>query len=390
MPWKVDPVPEQRIALVHAVRTAGLSVSEAARRYGVSRRTAHKWLARFDADPAASLADRPRRPARSPARTSEEAERAVLEARDRWGWGPRKLHAVLKAEGRPAPPPRTIAAILRRHGRVAAGPSAAAEAPPQRFERGSPNELWQLDFKGPLEVQRRRVVPLSVLDDHSRYLLCLRPCLDMSYATVQAALWELFGDVGLPEAILCDNAFAARNTGVGLSAFDAWLIRLGIRPSHGRPYHPQTQGKVERFHGTLEAELWPHARRDALEHFAADLEAWRPIYNAVRPHEALGDEPPVTRWRPSPRRRPPAVPEVSYPAEATVRRVGQAGDIRYRRARIQVGVGLAGERVQVVESGPQVEVYYGPHRVRWGAVIVSGPTAGSGKMGASLDHGGAP
>src|SRR5437762_6721370 len=102
MPWKVDPVPEQRIALVHAVRTAGLSVAEAARRYGVSRRTAHKWLARHDADPGAPLADRPRRPARSPARTPEALERLVLEARDRWGWGPRKLHAVLAAEGRPA------------------------------------------------------------------------------------------------------------------------------------------------------------------------------------------------------------------------------------------------------------------------------------------------
>src|SRR5262249_24915119 len=152
-----------------------------------------------------------------------------------------------------------------------------------------PNELWQLDFKGPVEVGRRRVSALSVLDDHSRYLLALRPCPDMTYATVQAALWDLFGEAGMPEALLCDNAFAARNTDVGLSAFDAWLIRLEIRPLHGRPYHPQTQGKVERLHATLEAEIWPRARRDSPEHFAADLEAWRPVYNAVRPHEALGD-----------------------------------------------------------------------------------------------------
>lgn len=374
MPWKVDPVPEQRSALVHAVRTAGLSVAEAARRYGVSRRTAHKWLARHDADPDAPLADRSRRPGRSPTRTPEDRERVVLEARDRWGWGPRKLHAVLKAQGHPAPPPRTIAAILRRHGRIADATPADVTPPPQRFERAAPNELWQLDFKGPLEIERRRVVPLSVLDDHSRYLLALRPCVDMTYATVQAALWDLFGDVGLPEALLCDNAFAARNTGVGLSSFDAWLIRLGIRPTHGRPYHPQTQGKVERFHGTLEAELWPRVRRDALEHFAADLEAWRPVYNAVRPHEALGDEPPVCRWRPSERRRPASVPEVSYPAEALLRTVGQAGDIRYRRARIQVGAGLAGERVRVVESEAQVEVFYGPHRVRCVAsVLLTGP-----------------
>jgi transposase InsO family protein len=363
MPWKVDPVPEQRIALVHAVRTAGLSVAEAARRHGVSRKTAFKWLARFDADPGAPPADRRRRPRSSPARTPPGVEAAVLEARDRWGWGPRKLHARLKAEGRPAPPPRTIAAVLRRHGRVAAA-TAAAGPPPQRFERGAPNDLWQLDFKGPLEVERRRVCPLAVLDDHSRYCLALRPCADQTYATVQAALWDLFGDVGLPEAILCDNAFSARNTAVGLSAFDAWLIRLGVRPVHGRAYHPQTQGKVERFNGTLDRELWPAARRDLLAHFAADLERWRPVYNAVRPHEALGDEPPALRWRPSPRRRPASVPEVTYPAGSELRTVGQAGDVRWHRARVLVGQGLAGQRVRVVDSGAQVEVYYATHRVR--------------------------
>lgn len=364
MPWGVHPVSELRSALVHAVRHAGISAAEAARRYGVSRKTAFKWLARYDGDPAGSLADRSRRPRTSPARTAEADERRVLEARDRWGWGPRKLRAALRADGQPAPPVRTIAAILARHGRTR---PAAAEPPPppQRFERPAPNALWQLDFKGPLEVARRKVTPLSVLDDHSRYLLCLRPCTDMTFATVEAILWETFGDVGLPEQLLCDNAFStARNSGVGLSAFDAWLIRLGIRPIHGRPYHPQTQGKVERFHGTLEAELWPRVRRDALEHFAADCEAWRPVYNAIRPHEALGDEPPVTRWRPSPRRRPDRMPEASYPAGSTVRRVGQVGEVRYRGARIMAGRGLAGEPVRVEERGGQVEVFYCGHRVR--------------------------
>ncbi|HMB02448.1 MAG TPA: IS481 family transposase [Isosphaeraceae bacterium] len=306
-------MPELRLALIHAVRSAGLSVAEAARRFGVSRKAAFKWLARHDAEPERPPADRSRRPLRSPGRTPEDVERLVLEARGRWGWGPRKLRALLARAGHPAPPARTIAAILRRHGRTRPAP-AEPGPPPQRFERTRPNELWQLDFKGPLEVARRKVTPLSVLDDHSRYLLCLRPCADMTFATVPAALWELFGDVGLPEALLCDNASStAKNSGVGLTSFEAWLIRLGIRPAHGRPYHPQTQGKVERFHGTLEAELWPQVRRDTPEHFSADLEAWRPVSNAVRPHEALGDEPPVCRWRPSDRRRPDRVPEATLP-----------------------------------------------------------------------------
>jgi transposase InsO family protein len=373
MPWKVDPVPAQRIALVHAVRTAGLSVAEAARRHGVSRRTAHKWLARHDTDPDAPLADRSRRPRSSPARTPDDAQRAVLEARDRWGWGPRKLHAVLKAEGRPAPPPRTIAAILRRRGRAAAAAPAAADPPPQRFERPAPHELWQLDFQGPLEVERRRVAPLAILDDHRRYGLALRPDTDMTSATVQAALGDLFGDVGRPEPLRCDHAFSARNTAVGLSAFDAWLIQLGIRPVHGRACHPQTQGKIERFHGTLERALWPTARRDLLAHFAADLERWRPVSNAVRPHEALGDEPPAARWRPSARRRPATVPEVADPAGAELHTVGQAGDVSHHRSRVLVGQGLAGQRVRVVDTGSQVEVYYGPHRVRSIATALLAP-----------------
>jgi transposase InsO family protein len=363
MPWETPPVSELRLALVHSVRSAGLSVAEAARRFGVSRKTAHKWLARHDAEPDRSLADRSRRPAKSPRRTPEQAERAVLEARDRFGWGPRKLHAWLDRQGQPAPPVRTVAAILRRHGRVGPAP-APPGPPPQRFERPRPNDLWQLDFKGPIEVARSRVTPLSVIDDHSRYLLWLRPYTDMTYATVQAALWDLFGDVGLPAALLCDNAFSAKNSGIGLSAFDAWLIRLGIDPAHGRPYHPQTQGKVERFHGTLEAEVWPRVRRDDLGHFAADLEAWRPVYNAERPHEALGDEPPVTRWRPSERRRPDRVPEATYPEGTTVRKVGQVGDVRWKGSRIMAGRGLAGEPVRVEERDGQVEVYYCTRRVR--------------------------
>ena len=160
---------------------------------------------------------------------------------------------------------------------------------------------------------------------------------------------------------------------MGLSAFDAWLIRLGIRPSHGQARHPQTQGKVERFNGTLEREVWPTARRDLLAHFRADLERWRPVYNAVRPHEALGDEPPVCRWRPSPRSRPATVPEVSYPADAELRTVGHAGDIRYRRARILVGQGLAGQRVHVIDAASHIEVYYGTHRVRHIAAALLSP-----------------
>lgn len=142
-------------------------------------------------------------------------------------------------------------------------------------------------------------------------------------------------------------------------------MRLGIRSLHGRPYHPQTQGKVERIHGTFVRELWLRIRRDTLEHFAADLEQWRVrVYNAVRPHEALGDRPPVSRWRPSCRMRPERLPAVEYPLGATVRRVASSGDITWRCARILVGGGLSGERVQVEETEYELILRYGVFEIR--------------------------
>jgi hypothetical protein len=231
--------------------------------------------------------------------------------------------------------------------------------------------LWQLDHKGAVEVARQRVCPLTVLDDHSRYCLCFRRVPDLTVKTTWSVLWDLFGDYGLPDALLCDNAFAAP---VGISWFDACLVRLDVRPVHGAPRHPQTQGKVERFHGSAERELFGldpaagGARRDSDEHFDEhfdeDVRRYRMTYNTVRPHEAIGDVPPVTRWQPSGRRRPAEVPSAQYPAGSVVRRVGQVGDVRYRSARIMVGRGLAGEPVRLDERDREIDVYYCAHRVR--------------------------
>jgi transposase InsO family protein len=364
MPWSTPTVSERRTALIHTVRTAGRPVAQVCRDFGVSRKTAYKWLARHAADPDAPPADRSRRPHASPSRTATALADAVLAVRDQFGWGPRKIVAYLRNHDRPAPPVRTAAAILRRNGRVRAPTPQPAAA--QRFERGTPNELWQLDFKGFVWVGRQKVYPLTVLDDHSRYLLAADPCTDQTMATAWAGLWRVFGEVGLPDAVLCDNAFGTHNPGVpSVSWFEAQLLRLGVRPIHGRAYHPQTQGKVERFHGTLVREVWPTIRRDTLAHFAADLARWRVgVYNAVRPHEALGDRPPVTRWQPSRRPRPAVLPAVEYPAGAVLRKVAGTGDITWHCARILVGRGLTGEWVRVEEADGDLVVRYADHPVR--------------------------
>ena len=365
MPWKVTPVLELRKVFVQQVDVLHRPVAVVCREYGISRKTAYKWLARHRSAPQLPLADRSRRPRREPRRTASEIEARVIEVRHRFGWGSRKIRAILTAEGVAVPSVPTINAILQRHGLITSAPQTE-QPPPHFFAHPEPNELWQCDHKGPRDVARQKIYSLTVIDDHSRFLLALHPCLDLTMKTAFAALWSIFGEFGLPERILCDNAFGSlHQVPKTLSWFEAQLIRLGIRPIHGRPYHPQTQGKAERLHGTLEREVWPHVRHDSLEHFTHDVDHWRTeIYNAIRPHEALGDKPPLTRFRPSARPRPDRLPEVEYPAGSVLRKVASTGDIGWKNHRILAGGGLAGEYVRVEERDHDVAVFYAWKQIR--------------------------
>jgi transposase InsO family protein len=365
MPWKVTPVLELRKVFVQQVLVLRRAVAAVCREHGISRKTAYKWLARHRGDPQIPLADRSRRPKRAPRRTSTEIETHVVEVRNRFGWGSRKIRAVLLAQGVAVPSVPTVNAILQRHGLITST-QRMEQPPPQFFTHSQPNELWQCDHKGPREVARQKIYSLTVIDDHSRFLLALHPCLDVTMKTAFAALWSVFGEFGLPERILCDNAFGSlHQVPKTPSWFEAQLIRLGIRPIHGRPYHPQTQGKVERLHGTLEREVWPHVRHDSLEHFAHDVDRWRTeIYNPLRPHEALNDQPPLARFRPSPRPRPDRLPEIEYPAGSVLRKVDSTGRIGWKTYRILAGAGLTGEYVRVEERDHDIAVFYAWKQIR--------------------------
>ena len=360
MPWKVWSVELQRQVLCQQIVGQGRSVSVVCREMGISRKTAYKWLKVYRASPGTLLSDRSRRPRASPTRTDAAIEQQVLALRDRHRWGARKIWHVLRQRGVEPPSPRTLTAVLRRHGRIERASASPAEEAPQRFERSLPNALWQMDHKGPLEIARQRHHPLTVLDDHSRFCLCFEPLSDLTLASAWPVLWELFNEYGLPEALLCDGAFAARHDGGGgVSELDQRLIRLGIRPIHGRPYHPQTQGKVERLHGTLQRELLSFdARRDNLDHFCQDRDRWQRTYNLLRPHESLGDRPPISRYRRSTRMRPPALPPIEYPAGSVLRRVSQVGDIHYHRVRISLSRSLQGQLVRIDQREEEVAVYY--------------------------------
>lgn len=363
MPWQVQPMSDIRLAFIHQVLTLKVPLAVACRQFSISRKTGYKWLRRFHDQPGQSLVDHSRRPKSSPRKTAQDIEQKILAVRDEFTWAGPKIHKILSDRGLDMPSVRTITNILKRNNRVK---SKLPQAPLQRFERAQPNELWQLDHKGPLEIVRQKVYPLAILDDHSRYLLCLKPYIDMLHITVWQCLWELMGQVGMPEAILCDNFYKPRgHSSAGLSWFDSRLLRLGIQPAHCRPYHPQTQGKLERINRTMEQEVWAKADRSSLIAFAASLENWRSeVYNTLRPHEALGMKTPISLWTPSARKRPDRLPELEYPYGSLLRKVHSSGIITYRSCRILIGAGVAGDTVRLEENNSTLEIYYAHKKIR--------------------------
>ena len=229
----------QRWEFVELARKPGVKVRELCRRYGVSPTTAYKWLGRYQEQGRTGLEDRSRRPKRWPRRTNARMEELVVEAHQRQpAWGARKLRRLLQKEGHAeVPAASTVEQILERHGCVVEAP--VHEQPPyHRFTHPRPNDLWQMDFKGHFAMRSGRCHPLTVLDDHSRFALCLQACPAVNRSYVQPTLEAVFGRFGLPERILCDNAGPwgssdprGRFTGLGV-----WLLRLGVDIIHGRPF----------------------------------------------------------------------------------------------------------------------------------------------------------
>jgi transposase InsO family protein len=338
---------ELRQEFVALARQDGTNIAELCRRFGISRKTGYKWLARAQGGPS-GLTDRSRRPATSPATTAPDVAAAVLAVRDAHpAWGGRKLHHALAREGMVQPPaPSTITAILRRHDRLA--PPERPVHAYQRFEHPAPNDLWQLDFMGQPALSTGHVYPLTLLDDHSRFALLVAACASQQEAVVQEHLTLAFRRYGLPRCLLSDNGPPWGTAGSpGISALEAWLLRLGIDVRHGRPHHPQTQGKLERLHRTLWAEVRGIRELPDLATAQARFDAWRAVYNQQRPHEALGYAVPASRYRLSPRPFPETLPALVYGPDDAVRRVSKPGRISFRGRTFFVSHGLIGQTVAI-------------------------------------------
>jgi transposase InsO family protein len=353
MPFRGVSVMEQREGFVMRALEEGANIRGLCRAYGISPTTGYRWLGRYRAKGSAGLDERSRRPYHSPKAMPAAVEEAVVALRRAHPcWGGRKIHHVLRRRGlSPLPHANTITDILHRHGLIAEEASAQRR-PFQRFERVVPNELWQMDFKGHFATAAGRCHPLTVLDDHSRYAVTLVACANERRNSVQPALSRTFERYGMPQEILIDNGppwgkdFEHRHT-----KLTAWLMRLGIKPIHGRPYHPQTRGKNERFNGTLAREGIGDRHFRNLAEAQRRFDAWRHIYNYERPHQGIGDEPPASRFRSSTRRFPAKLPPIAYGPDCLVRRVQDDGRISWGNRNIFVSSAFAGEPIGLRPTG---------------------------------------
>lgn len=369
MPWKEKTVMSQRLEFVRMAAAPGANVRRLCRHFGISPTTAYKWIDRFRHHGVAGLADHSRRPLRSPARTEPRVERMVLDLRAQHpAWGGRKLHRRLKDLGQAeVPSPSTITDILHRHGLISAQASSK-RGPFTRFEHAAPNDLWQMDFKGEFPTNQGLCYPLTVLDDHSRFSLGLRACENLRMSPTQAQLEGIFRCYGVPVAMTMDNGTPwgmYRHGRCHITALTMWLMRLGIRISHSRPYHPQTQGKDERFHRSLDEELLSRRSFRNLSECQRAFDEWREVYNGQRPHEALGLEVPASRYEPSWQAYPETLPEIVYPRTDQVRIVQKRGQIKHRQRRHFISNVLTGLPVGLRETDEDgvLAVYFCQQRI---------------------------
>lgn len=366
MPWKETNAVDERIRFIEDYWTRRWSVAELAERYGVSRKTAYKWIERQRQGGFAALADKSRAPRRRPNRVSSEVANRIVELRQRHpSWGPKKLKSWLE-NNQPKqvwPAASTIGALLKSRGLVAerhkkrrtplsTQPLAAAT---------ESNMVWSADFKGQFKVGGRYCYPLTITDNFSRYILAVEGVNGTQEKTAKPIFERAFHENGLPWRIRTDNGapFASKAVG-GLSRLSIWWVKLGITPERIEPGQPQQNGRHERMHRTLKAETArPPKSNEELQQEAFD--SFRKVFNDERPHEALNQQPPASVYLPSSREMPNEVSDPDYPYDFITRRVRSNGHLRWEGGESYLSTLLSKEAVGIEEIGDGLaQLWFGP------------------------------
>ena len=350
MPWKGQTMEERREEFVRRAIAKERSKSALCEEYGISRPTGDKWIQRYTHGEL--MSDQSKAPFHTPNRTDTRTEDEIVALRKKHpALGAKKIKRMLENEGKKAPAYSTINEIFHRNGLITKEASEAA-TPYIRFEKAAPNDMLQIDFKGHFAMSNgQRCHPLTVIDDHSRYCLCLDAKEDEQYEGVRSSVATLFGEYGLPNVVLCDNGNPwGTPQSMGYTRFEVWLMDLGILTKHGRVRHPQTQGKDERFNGTLKKELLNHRQLHDLAHAQSQFGEFRSFYNNERPHHALDLACPAQRYRKSDRRLPDRIGEWEYGQGFTVRQIKDSGYLTYQGQGYFLSEAFGGRRVGIRES----------------------------------------
>jgi len=355
MPWLETSPMEGRMDFVREYESGLFTMTELAAQYGISRKTGYKWLDRHAADGLAGLQDRSRRPHASPQATDPTLLEMLIRLRRRHPhWGAKKLLTVAARRAPRAdwPCAATVTTHLKAAGLIPTRrrrhppmPVAARPRPPMTVA----NEVWTTDFKGEFFTgDRRYCYPFTLRDGWSRFVLRCDALTAHTLAVTRPCFERAFAEYGLPDRIRSDNGPPFGGPGLGrLSTLAAWWIRLGIVPERITPGHPEQNGSHEQFHAVLKAETTrppaatARAQQRRFTRFCRE-------YNHERPHEALAQEVPATRYQSSQRLLPRRLPPLEYPGHAAIRRVDQNGYVSWRRP-LFVSVALAGEAVAFEE-----------------------------------------
>lgn len=325
------------------------------REYGISRPTGDKWIRRYLA--GENLADRSRRPGQTN-RTPPEVERQIVDCRARHpAIGATKLRRMLENDGCTGLPcARTVNDILKRNNLIRREDSLAA-TPHQRFVKDTPNEMWQADYKGHFALKNgEHCHPLNIIDDHSRFNLCCEPMRTETFAEIQPVMIRLFETYGMPFSLLCDNGNPwGTAQATGYTQFEVWMMELGVLVMHGRPLHPQTQGKEESFNRSLTRELLCRTELTDFEDARAKFEDYRAFYNDERPHHALNLDTPSEHYCRSPRPYSPEIPKWEYPDGCELRAVQSNGFFCWRGQLHFLSYAFAGKKIAVRRSVESTE-----------------------------------
>jgi transposase InsO family protein len=357
----------ERAKFVALLEESLFSMSELCQRFGISRRTGYKWLARFEQSGLDGLKDQSRRPHSSPKQTSSEVQEALLQARrDHPTWGPKKLVAYLQPRCPDLPLPAaasTVGELLKQHGlsQPRKRPARSWKHPGEpALQADAPNQTWCADFKGQFPTRDGKdCYPLTITDAHSRFVVCCQALPSVRQEGAFPVFERAFAEFGLPRIIRTDNGVPFATQAIcGLSKLSVWWIKLGIVHQRIEPGQPQQNGRHERMHKTLKRET---ARPPEADHKAqqARFDTWRAEFNHERPHEALGQNPPASLYSASPRPLPAGLPDPGYPGHFQVRLVSKSSMFRLHHRPIFISEALIDEHIGLEETGDGVwSVYF--------------------------------